>query len=110
MQPADAACALLQVPIWCQRASQQPGGLVCWDYHVILLQRHLRRPDPPAAADDDDGARAARASSGIAASSSSSSTVWDLDTTLGLPCSFQQYSQQALRSPAGFLTDSRFHR
>lgn len=34
-QPAPAQ---LQVPLWNQRAGRV-DGLVCWDYHVLLLQR-----------------------------------------------------------------------
>jgi hypothetical protein len=56
-----------------------------WDYHVICLQRQLQA----------DG-------------TTSTTMVWDLDTALGFPCSFQEYFQQALRSNSSLRT--QFHR
>ena len=35
----DSLCTCLQIPLWRQRASRQPSGLVVWDYHVLVLQR-----------------------------------------------------------------------
>ncbi|XP_004348906.2 hypothetical protein CAOG_02156 [Capsaspora owczarzaki ATCC 30864] len=67
-----------KTPIWCQRLSQ-PGCPVVWDYHVVLVL-----PAP----------------SGV--------MVYDLDTTLGFPCLFRSYADEALRD--SFNSLSSFHR
>lgn len=56
-----------QVPLWRQRASSHPSGLVIWDYHVLVLQR-----------------------------TATECVVWDLDTTLPFPCSLSLYSEAGL--------------
>ncbi|KAI5067228.1 hypothetical protein GOP47_0017756 [Adiantum capillus-veneris] len=59
-----------QIPIWCQKAgSSTEGGLVIWDYHVILIQ-------------SKNGAEA---------------IVWDLDATLQFPETFSHYVTMAFR-------------
>ncbi|GMH34480.1 hypothetical protein BSKO_02314 [Bryopsis sp. KO-2023] len=55
-------------PLFCQRSSEREGGLVVWDYHVILIQR------PPGG----------------------SANVWDIDTTLEFPCPIDTYAAEAL--------------
>ncbi|PIK46859.1 hypothetical protein BSL78_16276 [Apostichopus japonicus] len=60
-----------QIPIWKQRASNSPDEVVVWDYHVILICQ-----------------------------SNQKSFVYDLDSTLQFPCSFDEYVQLALRSDA----------
>uniref|UniRef100_A0A5S6QE48 Protein N-terminal glutamine amidohydrolase n=1 Tax=Trichuris muris TaxID=70415 RepID=A0A5S6QE48_TRIMR len=58
------------VPIWKQRVGQQEcDGLAVWDYHVILIDKTLRHEV----------------------------MVFDLDTTLSFPCSFDNYVRCALR-------------
>ncbi|KAG0554828.1 hypothetical protein M758_12G125200 [Ceratodon purpureus] len=54
-----------QIPIWRQKSSKDVGGLCIWDYHVICIQRDLRREKAV--------------------------TVWDLDTTLPCPTTFKDY-------------------
>ena len=75
------ASRIPQIPIWCQRSSREPGGVVCWDYHVVLV-----RKEP------------------------GSVTVWDQDTTLGFPCTLAQYAQQALRCSTSHLMHPSFQR
>ena len=59
-----------QVPLWAQKTGDQNAdGFIVWDYHVILVQR------------DDQGQH----------------WVWDLDTLLDLPTSFENYSELALQ-------------
>jgi hypothetical protein len=55
-------------PIWCQKASKSPGGLVVWDYHVILLRREQEH-----------------------------FSIYDLDTTLSFPCKAVDYFVQAFK-------------
>lgn len=62
-----------QVPLWCQKASK---GFVLWDYHVIMIIKQ----------DDQQ-----------------QSLVYDLDTTLTFPCSFQQYLNDGIRSESEFI-------
>ncbi len=52
-----------QCPIWEQRASRIYGNPVVWDYHVVML---VTRPENP-------------------------TQVWDFDTLLGAPSSFEQW-------------------
>lgn len=54
-----------QIPIWCQRSSKDVEGLCIWDYHVICIQRDLRRENVV--------------------------QVWDLDTTLPCPATLDEY-------------------
>ncbi|GBF88197.1 hypothetical protein Rsub_00909 [Raphidocelis subcapitata] len=58
-----------QVPLWCQRASSRPDGLVVWDYHVLVVE-------------GPHGGLRARA--------------WDLDTALPFPCPLDDYAAAAL--------------
>lgn len=51
-------------PLWAQRAATDPRGFICWDYHVMVFAR----------AEDAPGWE-----------------VWDLDTTLPLPCPLPRY-------------------
>ncbi|XP_013415109.1 protein N-terminal glutamine amidohydrolase-like [Lingula anatina] len=55
------------IPIWMQRAADNPNDAVVWDYHVILVQKYT-----------------------------SSSFVYDLDTLLSFPCPFDEYVEKAL--------------
>ncbi|KAL6784066.1 hypothetical protein ACKKBG_A04665 [Auxenochlorella protothecoides x Auxenochlorella symbiontica] len=55
-------------PVWRQAASQHANGLVLWDYHVVALHRQ-REGD---------------------------CLVWDMDSTLLLPCSWHAYRSAAL--------------
>ncbi|PNH06899.1 Protein N-terminal glutamine amidohydrolase [Tetrabaena socialis] len=82
-------------------------GLVVWDYHVLMLQasstagaaggseRRQEAVEEPAATgrkcEGRQGAAAAAGPSGV--------LVWDLDTTLPLPCSLEQYAREALKVP-----------
>ena len=50
------------VPLWNQSASDDAGGLVIWDYHVILIIKN------------------------------EGSVVFDLDTRLPYPCAFNHYT------------------
>ncbi|KAF6250670.1 hypothetical protein COO60DRAFT_759816 [Scenedesmus sp. NREL 46B-D3] len=68
------------VPFWQQQASQQPDGLVVWDYHVVVLEVQQQ----PQQQQQQQQQHAA--------------AVWDLDTLLPFPCSVQQYAQQALQA------------
>ncbi|CAG8519216.1 622_t:CDS:2 [Funneliformis mosseae] len=58
------------IPIWKQRASKLPDGIVIWDYHVILLVKEM----------------------------SNSTKVYDLDTTLSFPCDFSIYVQESFKT------------
>lgn len=70
-----------QIPIWCQRSSSHPEGLVVWDYHVILLALNgaaasLQEPSP------QHGQVA---------------HIYDLDTTLPFPCPAPIYQANSLK-------------
>nr|XP_024382569.1 protein N-terminal glutamine amidohydrolase-like isoform X2 [Physcomitrium patens] len=54
-----------QVPIWRQRSSKDAAGLCVWDYHVICIQRDLKRE--------------------------TAVLVWDLDTSLPCPTTLDDY-------------------
>ncbi|EPX71217.1 uncharacterized protein SOCG_01435 [Schizosaccharomyces octosporus yFS286] len=56
------------MPIW----EQSKSPFVIWDYHVVLLTRSLKNPKE-------------------------GWFVWDPDTRLSIPCSLEQYLEQALR-------------
>lgn len=58
-----------QVPFWRDRFSHDPDGFVLWDYHVIVLQQ------------TEQGC-----------------SVWDLDTTLPVPCPLLAYANIALKA------------
>jgi len=60
--------AARKVPIWRQRAGRNEGMYVCWDYHVIVVEKR-----------------------------GSETLVWDQDSVLPFPCSFQQYQREALQ-------------
>ncbi|PAA66389.1 hypothetical protein BOX15_Mlig008920g1, partial [Macrostomum lignano] len=55
-------------PVWCQRASSRPDGLVFWDYHVVAIDGSQNPP-----------------------------LVYDLDSKLDFPCSLPLYFEHALR-------------
>ncbi|KAK9806331.1 hypothetical protein WJX72_010487 [[Myrmecia] bisecta] len=57
-----------QLPLWRQRAGHGVHGFVLWDYHVIAVES--RQSEPP--------------------------LVWDLDSTLELPCTLQTYAAESL--------------
>ncbi|GAB6019336.1 Protein N-terminal glutamine amidohydrolase, variant 2 [Chamberlinius hualienensis] len=59
---------VITVPLWCQKASKREGGLVIWDYHVILIKKLHQ------------------------------SVVYDLDSTLPFPCKFLQYATCTFKS------------
>ena len=61
------------VAVACQRAASRPELPVVWDYHVVL---------------------AARGPQGF--------SIWDLDSTLGLPVPLHDYLRQSLGGPRGF--------
>jgi len=60
-----------QIPIWRQKNSKDATGLCIWDYHVICIQRDLKREE--------------------------AAQVWDLDTTLPCPVMLDVYATEALR-------------
>lgn len=57
-----------QIPLWYQKSSWRPDGIVTWDYHVIFLYKH------------DDV-----------------SLVFDLDSKLPFPCQFTEYAAKGIR-------------
>ena len=58
-----------RAPVWCQTKGRPvAGGLVFWDYHVVVVQAAAGR-DP---------------------------LVWDLDSTLPFPCALARYAREAL--------------
>lgn len=59
--------ARFQIPLWMQRASQDPSQPVVWDYHVILLEKK------------DDAYQ-----------------VWDLDSSLPCPTDVTHYVEQSV--------------
>ncbi|EFJ34093.1 hypothetical protein SELMODRAFT_68426, partial [Selaginella moellendorffii] len=61
-------------PIWCQKNSSRDNGFCVWDYHVICIQR-------------------------FSSSTPDEASVWDLDTSLGLPVAFSSYVNEALKPP-----------
>eukprot|EP00095_Tigriopus_kingsejongensis_P002966 snap_masked-scaffold1455_size40601-processed-gene-0.8 protein:Tk02966 transcript:snap_masked-scaffold1455_size40601-processed-gene-0.8-mRNA-1 annotation:"protein n-terminal glutamine amidohydrolase-like isoform x1" len=62
------------IPLWHQRSSEVPDGLVFWDYHVILVTIE-----------------------------DAEALVYDLDTTLSYPCPLSRYYSQAIRSEDHFV-------
>ncbi|XP_046462418.1 protein N-terminal glutamine amidohydrolase-like [Daphnia pulex] len=56
------------IPLWSQKQSTDEKGLVIWDYHVIFIY-HAKE---------------------------NYFDVYDLDTTLPFPCSFEEYKTKAL--------------
>ncbi|XP_024516249.1 protein N-terminal glutamine amidohydrolase [Selaginella moellendorffii] len=62
-----------QFPIWCQKNSSRDDGFCVWDYHVICIQKRFSSSTPDEA------------------------SVWDLDTSLGLPVAFSSYVNEALK-------------
>ena len=62
-----------RVPLWCQaRGNPARGGLVCWDYHVVVVQ----------------------------AAAGQEAFVWDLDSTLPFPTALARYAREALQPAA----------
>ena len=62
-----------RAPVWCQTKGRPvEGGLVFWDYHVVVVQAAAGR-DP---------------------------LVWDLDSTLPFPCALARYAHEALQPAA----------
>ncbi|XP_069135710.1 protein N-terminal glutamine amidohydrolase-like [Argopecten irradians] len=57
-----------QIPLFYQKSSASPDGVVVWDYHVICIYN------------DDD-----------------TSLVYDLDTKLPFPCDFSEYTAKGIR-------------
>ncbi|XP_057365297.2 protein N-terminal glutamine amidohydrolase-like [Daphnia carinata] len=66
------------VPLWSQKNSSNHQGLVVWDYHVIFIHYVNTKCD-----------------------------VYDLDTTLAFPCSFDEYRTSALGSDETLQTQFR---
>ena len=60
------------IPIWCQRSSVSPDTPVVWDYHVVLLAKHV-------------------------SSQGTSSLIYDYDSTLSNPIDAEEYLLTALR-------------
>jgi hypothetical protein len=87
MLHGDCGCLITtQVPFWKQQASQRQDGLVVWDYHVVVLEVQPQQHQQQQERDKQQQAQQPAA------------LVWDLDTVLPFPCSFQQYAQQALQA------------
>ncbi|CAA7265438.1 unnamed protein product [Cyclocybe aegerita] len=63
------------VALWSQKAARARGNAVIWDYHVILLLRPRQQ---------DDGSLASRPGK-------LRSWVYDFDTTLPIPCPWEDY-------------------
>ena len=63
-------------PIWCQKSSPSANEPVCWDYHVIMLIR------------ESQGEKV--------------STVYDLDSNLPFPSSFDTYFENSFRPQVNF--------
>ena len=62
-----------RAPVWCQAAGHhEKGGLVFWDYHVVVVQAAAGR-EP---------------------------LVWDLDSTLPFPSPLSRYAREALQPAA----------
>ncbi|KAG8100941.1 hypothetical protein GUJ93_ZPchr0164g26838 [Zizania palustris] len=61
-----------KVPLWYQKASHTNDGFVIWDYHVICIQSRRNKGEVL-------------------------DLVWDLDSSLPFPCSFNQYVSDAIR-------------
>lgn len=59
--------------LWQQKSSTNKNKAICWDYHVILLEQIP-----------------------ISNNSKSTTIVWDLDSTLDFPCSFETYVEKSL--------------
>lgn len=74
-----------QVPLFAQRASRRPDGLVVWDYHVFLVQHRMIR-------DGDPGG----SGGGGASAGGTGALVWDLDTMLPFPCPLEDYARTTL--------------
>lgn len=67
------------VALWRQRAAEQPGAPVLWDYHVIVVAQH-------------EGA----------------TTVWDLDTTIGFGIEAARYRAETFVVPTRAVLQPRF--
>ncbi|XP_021373125.1 protein N-terminal glutamine amidohydrolase-like isoform X2 [Mizuhopecten yessoensis] len=57
-----------QIPLWYQKSSFAPDGVVVWDYHVIFVYNE-----------------------------GDVSLVYDLDTKLPFPCDFTEYAAKGIR-------------
>ncbi|XP_060064684.1 protein N-terminal glutamine amidohydrolase-like [Ylistrum balloti] len=57
-----------QIPLWHQKSSHSPDGVVVWDYHVIFVYNE-----------------------------GDISLVYDLDTDLPFPCNFTEYAAKGIR-------------
>lgn len=62
-----------QIPLWYQKASDNPLSPVVWDYHVILIYNKGKN-----------------------------SLVYDLDTTLSFPCYLCEYAEKVIQSENDF--------
>ncbi|CAM8941413.1 unnamed protein product [Rhodiola kirilowii] len=60
-----------QIPMWQQKASSRPDGLVLWDYHVICIQKTR---------------------------GNSLALVWDLDSKLPIPTPLASYVSESIKS------------
>lgn len=82
------------VPMRHQRAGR--GGLVYWDYHVVLLAGGPGRAEAPIAAGGGEGG------------ASSAWSVWDLDCELGLPVSVARWLEASFPKDVVADTAPRF--
>lgn len=79
--------------------AQDLGGLVLWDYHVVLLEV-LGDVNSSGSAGGEGGSAAASAPAPQHGQQHPTCLVWDLDTTLPFPCTLDTYCHQALLRPA----------
>lgn len=63
-----------KIPLWAQNAGKPPDNLVVWDYHVIFIYK----------------------------AETAESLVYDLDTVLEFPCSFNKYFHTAIQEETDF--------